>query len=220
MTSSGVEVNESASYPRLRGLLHAIGAPIVVIAGVVLVLTASDGVARTAGIVFTVATFVNFSASAAMHRGRWGRRMRAFVARVDHVSIFLLIAGSYTAFALLLLQGDARIAMLVTAWGGALIGISVRLFWFGAPRWVHTSAYLILGWLAVFYAGDFASFHNSAVPVLLAVGGVCYSLGGLVYGTRRPDPWPRWYGFHEVFHTLAILGFVAHYAALYIAVNG
>jgi hemolysin III len=200
-------------------MLHAVGAPLVLLAGIVLVLFAPENVGRVAGISFTLAALANFSTSAAMHRGRWNPRGAALIARLDHISIFVLIAGSYTAFGLLLLHGDQRVVMITAAWVGASIGITCRLFWFGAPRWVHTSAYLVLGWVAIFYAGEFARFPNPAVPILIAAGGLCYSVGGLVYGFGRPNPWPRWFGFHEVFHTFAVAGFVAHYAAIYTAVH-
>jgi hemolysin III len=136
---------------------------------------------------------------------------------MDHASIFLLIAGSYTPFSLLLLTGSDRVILLAVAWGGAALGIMFRLFVPGAPRWVYTPIYIALGWAAVFFAGDFAQYHVTAVVVLLALGGLFYTVGGVVYGLRRPNPVPQWFGFHEVFHTFTVIAFAAHYAGVSIA---
>jgi hemolysin III len=138
--------------------------------------------------------------------------------RMDHASIFLLIAGTNTPFSLLLLDGRDRVVLLCLAWTGALLGISFRLLYPTAPRWIYTTVYMALGWLAVFFAGDFAHYSGPPVVVLLALGGLAYTIGGIVYGLRRPNPFPQWFGFHEVFHTLTIIAFAAHYTGVSIAV--
>jgi hemolysin III len=202
--------------PRLRGWLHLVTLPLAVVAGIVLVSFAPDTESRIASAVFAVCSSTLFGVSALYHRGRWGRRGEAVLRRLDHSSIFLLIAGSYTPFTLLLLEGSQQIVLLVLVWSGAVLGVAFRIFWSDAPRWVYTPIYLALGWVAIFYAGDLAS-GGPAVTALIAVGGGLYTLGGIVYGFKKPDPFPTWFGFHEVFHLLTIAAFVCHYVAASIA---
>jgi hemolysin III len=142
--------------------------------------------------------------------------MWAFLKRFDHANIFLLIAGSYTPFAITLLDGGARIGLLAIAWSGAILGIAVKLLWHSAPRWLSAPVYIALGWAAIFYADDFAG-AGSAVITLIAVGGVLYTLGGVVYALKKPDPFPSWFGFHEIFHVFTIAAFTCHYIAASIA---
>jgi len=203
--------------PRLRGWLHAGAAPLALAAGVLLVVLSPPGLARTGSAIFATSALVLFSVSAAMHRGRWSPRMNIVLTRLDHACIFLLIAGSYTPFTLLLLNGTDRVVLLSIAWGGAALGIAFRLFYPAAPRWLYTPIYIALGWAAVFFAGDFAHYTGTIVVVMLALGGLLYTLGGVVYGLRRPNPFPQWFGFHEVFHTLTVLAFAAHYTGVSIA---
>jgi hemolysin III len=158
-----------------------------------------------------------FGCSALFHRGRWSRRTADLLRRLDHASIFLLIAGTYTPFAVLLLDGDSERLLLWLVWAGALAGIAFRVLWLGAPRWMYVPVYVAMGWAAIFWLGDFASTASTTVLTLIIVGGGLYSLGGLVYGLRRPDPLPRWFGFHEVFHTLTVIAFATHYVGVSIA---
>jgi len=141
----------------------------------------------------------------------------AFLQRFDHANIFLLIAGSYTPFTLLLLHGRDRTILLTVVWVGAGLGILFRIFWVGAPRWLYTAIYIGLGWAAIFYFDDFVANAGTAVLTLMAVGGVLYTFGGIVYGLKRPNPSPTWFGFHEVFHALTIAAFVTHYVGVSIA---
>jgi len=203
--------------PKLRGLLHAAAAPLALSAGIVLVLLSPTRTSRTASGVFVASALVNFTVSAAMHRGNWRPWLASLLRRLDHASIFLLIAGSYTAFTMLMLTGRHRVALLVIVWSGALAGICFRLFWFSAPRWLYTLTYLVLGWVAVLYAADFARYPHAAVRALLVVSGLFYSAGGIVYSLRRPNPSLQWFGFHEVFHALTTTAFVLQYVALSIA---
>jgi hemolysin III len=203
--------------PRLRGWLHAATAPLALLAGVVLVTLSPPGAPRTGSAIFAACALVLFTVSATMHRGHWSPRMNTLLTRLDHACIFLLIAGSYTPFTLLLLEGQDRVVLLSVAWGGAGLGIAFRLLYPAAPRWVYTPIYIALGWAAVFYAGDFAHYTGTLVVVLLAVGGLLYTLGGVVYGLRRPNPIPQWVGFHEVFHFLTVVAFAAHYTGVSIA---
>jgi hemolysin III len=203
--------------PHLRGWLHAATAPLALAAGIVLVVLSPTPMTRLGSTVFALSALALFTASATMHRGNWSIRTATWLRRLDHSSIFLLIAGSYTPFTLLLLEGSERATLLAIAWGGALLGILFRLFWVGAPRWLYTPIYIALGWAAVFYFPAFFESASAAVISCLVVGGALYTVGGVIYGFRWPDPSPRWFGFHEVFHTLTIAAFVTHYVGVSIA---
>jgi hemolysin III len=203
--------------PKLRGWMHAASAPLTLAAGVVLVVLSPNATTRIGSAVFATSALVLFTVSGIYHRGTWSPRAWLFLRRFDHANIFLLIAGSYTPFTLLLLHGTDRIVLLSVVWTGAILGVLFRVFWNDAPRWLYTPIYIALGWAAVFYFGDFVQHANTAVIVLMVVGGGLYTLGGVVYGFKRPNPFPRWFGFHEVFHTLTIAAFVAHYVGVSIA---
>jgi hemolysin III len=185
-----------------------------VAAGIVLVSLAPDTKTRVASAVFTLSASSLFGSSALFHRGHWGPRWHGVLRRLDHSNIFLLIAGTYTPFALMLLDGRNARILLGLVWGGALLGIAFRIFWIGAPRWLYLPVYIALGWAAIFWLGDFASTAGPAVLTLIIVGGGLYSVGGLIYGLKRPNPIPRWFGFHEVFHSFTIAAFVVHYVGV------
>ena len=203
--------------PHLRGWLHAATVPLALIAGIVLVTQSPAGVVRLGSAVFALSALILFTVSATMHRGGWSRRTNLVLCRLDHASIFVLIAGSYTPFALVLLEGTERTVLLAVAWGGALLGATFRLLWVNAPRWLYTPVYMALGWVSVFFIGDFLDTGGLTVVVLLGAGGLLYTLGGIVYGLRRPNPIPAWFGFHEVFHGLTIVAFAVHYAGVSVA---
>ena len=203
--------------PRLRGWLHAVTSPLTIAAGVVLIVLSPTSASRVGSAVFMGSAVLLFSVSAIYHRGSWSPRVWAALQRFDHANIFLLIAGSYTPFTLLLLEGSTRTIMLSVVWGGAALGVALRLFWRKAPRWAFVPIYLALGWAAIFVAPQFASAASTAVIALIAAGGLLYTLGGIVYGFRKPDPFPSWFGFHEVFHTLTIAAFGAHYVGVSLA---
>lgn len=204
--------------PHLRGWLHLATFPLSLAAGIVLVALAPDTRTRIASAVFAVSASSLFGSSALFHRGHWGPRLHGVLRRLDHSNIFLLIAGTYTPFALMLLDGGKARILLALVWGGALMGIAFRVFWIGAPRWLYLPVYIALGWAAVFWLGDFATSAGPAVLTLIIVGGLLYSVGGLVYGLKRPNPIPRWFGFHEVFHSLTIAAFVVHYVGVSLVV--
>ncbi len=197
--------------PQLRGWLHLGTFPLSVAAGIVLVSLAPDAKTRIASGVFALSSSMLFGSSALFHRGHWGPRWHRVLRRIDHSNIFLLIAGTYTPFALMLLDDTNARILLSLVWGGALLGIAFRIFWIGAPRWLYLPVYLALGWAAIFWMGDFAASAGPAVLTLIIVGGGLYSVGGVVYGLKRPNPIPHLFGFHEVFHTLTIAAFVVHY---------
>ncbi|MGH3316966.1 MAG: PAQR family membrane homeostasis protein TrhA [Nocardioidaceae bacterium] len=203
--------------PHLRGWLHAVTFPLSVVAGVVLFILSPTPETRVSSGVFAVTAALLFGSSTLFHRGRWSTRTRDMLRRIDHASIFLLIAGTYTPFAVLLLEGEAQRLMLFLVWVGALAGIAFRVLWMDAPRWMYVPAYVAMGWAAVFWMNEFAASAQAIVLTLIIAGGLLYSIGGLVYGLQRPNPLPRWFGFHEVFHTLTVIAFFAHYVGVSIA---
>jgi hemolysin III len=218
-TRVGDQVRETVQEvkPRLRGWLHLATAPLTLAAGVVLVVLSPDASTRLGSAVFAASALVLFTVSAVYHRGRWSAHTRGILRRLDHANIFLLIAGSYTPFVLLLLHGRDRWVLLWVAWVGAGLGVLFRIFWLEAPRWLYVLMYLALGWVAVLYFDDFVRSAGTVVLVMIVTGGVLYTLGGIVYALERPNPFPRWFGFHEVFHSLTILAFLAHYLGVSIA---
>lgn len=206
--------------PRLRGWLHAATFPLAVTAGLVLIVLAPTTIAKIGVAVFTATAAMLFGTSAVFHIGTWGRRAYGVLRRLDHSNIFLIIAGSYTPFALLLLPGDLARTLLLTIWGGALVGVLFRVLWVGAPRWLYTPIYVALGWTAVFFFKPMLAGGGPAVMSLVVVGGVLYTLGAVIYGTKRPNPWPRWFGFHEIFHACTVAAFVVHFVAVALSAFG
>ena len=205
--------------PMLRGCLRAGMTPVALVAGIILFVLAGTTQGKVAAAVFGGTAVLLFGTSAVYHRGTWSPRVGGFLRRFDHSNIFLIIAGTYTPFALLLPPDQAR-RMLLIVWSGAIIGVLFRVLWTGAPRWLYVPAYAMLGWVAVFYFGPLLEHAGVAVMTWVVVGGALYSLGAIVYGTKRPDFSPRWFGFHEVFHALTILAFTAHFVAASLALTG
>jgi len=218
-TSPGpVESAVAALKPHLRGWIHAGTFPVALAAGIVLVCLAPTGTARLGAAVFGLTAAMLFGTSAVYHRGTWSPRVEGVLKRLDHSNIFLIIAGTYTPFALLLLPPEQSRTLLLIVWAGALAGVLFRVLWVGAPRWLYTPVYVALGWVAVFYFGPLLQRGGVVVMTLIAVGGLLYTLGAVVYGTKRPNPSPRWFGFHEVFHLFTVAAFVVHYVAASLAV--
>ncbi|MGX1855456.1 PAQR family membrane homeostasis protein TrhA [Streptomyces sp. NPDC055299] len=203
--------------PRLRGWLHAGMVPAALIAGIVLICLARTPQAAWACAVYSVTAWLLFATSAIYHRGTWGPLGEALLRRLDHANIFLIIAGTCTPLAVLLLPPGQRSVLLWIVWAGALAGIAFRILWVGAPRWLYTPCYLALGWAPVRYLPDFLHTGGAAVLALIVAGGLLYSAGAVVYALQRPDPSPRWFGFHEVFHALTVAAFTAHYTAIFLA---
>lgn len=210
--------------PKLRGWLHAGTVPFVIAAGVVLIVLSPTSETKVGSAVFIGSALLLFGVSAIYHRGTWQPAVWALLRRFDHANIFVLIAGTYTAFAMLLLDGTSRGVLLVVIWGAALLGVLFRVFWTAAPRWLYTPIYIGMGWAAVFFIPDFIDGADKlgtpvavATLVLVASGGVLYTLGAVIYGLKKPNPKPEWFGFHEIFHTFTILAFIAHYVAVSLA---
>jgi hemolysin III len=200
--------------PRLRGVLHAYAFWVALVAAVALTLAASGALARTAAAIYGGGLCALFAASALYHRWRWDPRWRPVLRRVDHSTIFAFIAASYTPVALLVLHGSLRWVVLAGVWAGALAGIALSVAWIEAPRWVVAASYLVVGWMALIALPSLVSALPAPPLLLLLAGGLLYSAGATVYATRRPDPAPRVFGFHEVFHALVIAAALAHFVAM------
>jgi hemolysin III len=203
--------------PRMRGMLHLVAAPMAVVGGLALLVAADSTAIRWAVAIFMVTSVALFATSATYHIGRWVPSTKAMLRRADHSNIFLIIAGTYTPLAIILLPpADAR-TLLIIVWSGALVGVLIRNFWLTAPRWIYVPIYIALGWAAVFYIPQFAA-SGALVLSLIVAGGVLYTIGAVVYATKWPQISDTWFGFHEMFHSFTIAAFASHFAAIAIAV--
>jgi hemolysin III len=200
--------------PKLRGWLHVGAFPAALIAGLLLVALGPTLTARLAAAVYALTSVLLFGVSALYHRGQWSERAVAWLRRFDHANIYLVIAGTYTPISMLALHGNLRVVVLTVIWTGAAAGVAFRVLWSRAPRWLYTALYIGLGWVAASFLPQLLKGVGVAALVLVCAGGLLYSAGGLVYGLRRPDPSPRWFGFHEVFHAFTIAAYVAQYIAI------
>jgi len=203
-----------ALVPRLRGVFHAWALLGAVVGAVVLVVLAPGGTATLSAAVYGVGLCALFAGSALYHRWRWDERWRPLLRRVDHSTIFVFIAASYTPIALLVLHGGLRWVVLGGVWAGAAAGVGFSIVWIGAPRSLVAGTYLALGWVAVITVPELVHRLPVVPLVLLATGGILYSVGAAVYARRRPDPWPRTLGFHEIFHLLVIAAALVHFVAM------
>jgi len=198
--------------PTWRGWIHAGTFPVAIATGVVLIVFADGAAATWASAVFMATSLLLFGNSALYHRFDWGPRTKAALKRIDHANILLLIAGTYTPIATLALPPEKGTLLLILVWSGALLGILFRVFWINAPRWLYVALYLLLGWAAVMYMFDLFQ-ANEAMMILVIVGGLLYTFGAVVYGMKRPNPWPGHFGFHEIFHVCTVLAFLCHWTA-------
>ena len=202
------------AVPRLRGLLHAYAFWFAVAAAIVLIATAPDGRARVAAVIYGVALCGLFAASATYHRWRWHPRWKPVLRRIDHSMIFVFIAASYTPIALLVLDSTRSLIVLLSVWVGALAGVAFSLAWIDAPRPMTAAAYIAVGWVIVIAAPDVVHGIGVVAALLFLAGGLLYSTGATVYALQRPDPWPKVFGFHEVFHALVVAAALAHFVAM------
>jgi hemolysin III len=209
--SSGFPVVEETK-PTLRGWLHAGILPIVIAGGVLLIVFGNGAAAKVAGAIFFACSFLLFGNSALYHRFNWKPKTKLILKRIDHANIFLLIAGSYTPITMLALPFEQGLYLLIAIWSLTIIGIGFRVFWIGAPRWLYTIIYVGMGWGAIVYVRDFMA-ANLPMMILILAGGLAYTIGAVVYGLKRPNPIPKHFGFHEIFHTLTVLAFGCHWTA-------
>ncbi|MBW3091374.1 hemolysin III family protein [Bifidobacterium sp. 82T10] len=205
--------------PLLRGWIHAVATPLALAAGIVLICLAQGAGLKWACAVFMTCSLVLFGNSAAYHLGDWSPRVTDVLRRIDHMNIFLLIAGTYTpvSFALAPHWRDAIIAGM---WACTLVALVIHVIWIGAPRWLYVIVYIIFGVSGVAFMSLFwtSPYAGPTVVILLGAGGACYIAGAIVYGLRRPDPWPRVFGFHEIFHTGTVAGYACHMVAIYMVI--
>jgi hemolysin III len=200
--------------PRLRGVSHQYAFFVALAAGAALVVLARGGEARAAVAVYALSLCAMFGASALYHRIDWSPRPRAWLRRLDHSMIFVLVAGTYTPFAVLVLAPALGWTLLGIVWGGAIAGVVLTLVWVEAPRWLNAAVYVALGWVAIVAMPQLVDRAGLAAAALLASGGLLYTIGALVYARRRPDPVPAVFGYHEVFHVLVIAAALTHFAAV------
>ena len=209
-----------AAKPRLRGWIHAGTAPLALAACIVLTILAPSAAMSWACAAYLVCSLLLFANSGVYHisNGHFPHAVSTALQRVDHANIYLLIAGTYTPLSVALLDAGTARLILSLAWGGAALGIVSCLAWPTAPRWLSTALYIVLGWVSVWFLPQFWVSGGPAIVWLLVAGGVTYTLGGLVYARKSPDPLPRWFGFHEIFHVCTVLAWACHCTACYLAV--
>jgi hemolysin III len=216
--SSGLEpaaaVPEARVKPRLRGVFHQYAFFVSLASGTLLVLLATTTRATVAAAIYAASVSALFGVSALYHRVTWAPQARRRMRRLDHSMIFLLIAGTYTPVALLVLQHTLATVVLAVVWAGAAAGVVLELAWSRAPRWLGGTVYLALGWVAVVATPQLFARLGVTGGLLIVAGGLAYSAGAAVYARRRPDPAPAVFGYHEVFHLLVIAGVAAHYLAI------
>jgi hemolysin III len=200
--------------PRLRGKLHAWSFPAAVALAVVLIWSAPSGVPTLAAAVFGACVAIMLGTSALYHRVLWAPKARRMMRRADHAAIYLLIAGTYTPYGLLVLEGSWRWAVLAIVWAGAAAAIVQKFVWVDAPTWVAAAIGLALGWVGVVAFPEIIRDTGVTGTMLLALGGLLYTVGAVVYACKRPDPVPRVFGYHELFHTLVVGAALCQYAAI------
>ena len=207
--------------PRLRGWLHAYAAAVSIASGAVMIAVAAavkGGPAAATTSIYCATVTLLFGTSALYHRLNWRPATRRLMKRLDHSMIFVFIAGTYTPIAALTLPRTPATAVLIAVWSGAVIGVGLQTLWPSAPRWLSAPCYIALGWVAVFVMPDL--LHNAGVAafVLIVTGGAVYTIGGIVYALKRPNPVPGVFGFHEVFHLCTLVAAACHYVAIWFAI--
>jgi hemolysin III len=210
----GRDTTGALERPSLRGVFHLWAFVLFSTLGAVLVATAPGARERLAGAVFGAALALTFGVSALYHRVTWRPATRRVMRRLDHAAIYLLIAGTYTPYGLLVLSGAWQFSVLGIVWIGAALAIAQRLVWVDAPKWVAAFAGITLGWVGVVAFPQIVSETGSAGTALVVAGGLLYTLGAIVYVLQRPDPVPAVFGYHEVFHALTIGAAACQFAAI------
>ena len=194
--------------------------PLALVARLVLITIITELRGRITLTIFTLTAVSLFTCSAIYHRIPWGPSAKAIWRRIDHANIPLLIAGTYTPFAIYLLDKSQAVILLSLVWGGALLSGVFRVFWLGAPRWLYVPIYLALGWAALIYLPDFYRNGGLIVFLLVAFGGILYSLGAIIYAVKWPNFSINWFGFHELFHAMTAAAFISHFIAAILVIVG
>ena len=204
--------------PKLRGIVHLVMSPLSLVAGLILITLANELRGRITLGIFTLTAVTLFTCSALYHRVAWNDKNKAIWRRIDHSNISILIAGTYTPFAVYLLQPSQTKTLLIVAWGGAILISLLRIFWLSAPRWLYVAGYISLGWAAVFYMPTFLNSDGVAIFILILTGGLLYSAGGVIYALKKPNFSINWFGFHELFHAMTAAAFICHFIAAVLTV--
>ncbi|WP_026422417.1 PAQR family membrane homeostasis protein TrhA [Actinokineospora inagensis] len=213
-------VPRAGAKPRLRGVIHkwSFFASIATGAALVVLAATRSGTAALSTAVYSATVLGLFGVSALYHRRWWvTERARTTMKRLDHSMIFLFIAGTYTPFSLLAMDKPTGYVVLAVVWGGAVLGVGLKLLWPHAPRWLGTPIYIALGWVAIFVLPQLLSHAGVAALVLLLTGGLFYTVGAVFYATKWPNPWAA-FGHHEFFHAATVLAAVCHYIAIWLAI--
>lgn len=211
-----MEETVTEQKPLLRGWLHLGMTPVVLVGGVLLVVLAPTVAGRIGSAVWLAGALLLFGTSAAYHLGDWKPATRAALRRWDHANIFVFIAATYTPLALTMLPTAEATKLLVLIWSVGVVGLVVRVFWHTAPRWLDVACYLGMGWAGIAWLPAFWA-QSPLVVLLIALGGLFYTVGALIYARKLPNPSPAWFGFHEVFHACTIAAALAHFAAIAVA---
>ena len=204
--------------PKLRGIVHLVMSPLSLVAGLTLITLANELRGRITLGIFTLTAVTLFTCSALYHRVAWTDKNKAIWRRIDHSNISILIAGTYTPFAVYLLKPSQTKTLLIVAWGGAILISLLRIFWLSAPRWLYVAGYISLGWAAVFYTPQFLQSGGVVIFILILTGGVLYSAGGVIYALKKPNFSINWFGFHELFHAMTAAAFICHFIAAVLTV--
>jgi hemolysin III len=207
---------EATTKPLLRGVTHQVAFFVAAMAGSVLVWVAPGTTARWGAAVYVASLTLLFGVSALYHRLTWSPQARQRMRRLDHSAIFILIAGTYTPLCLLLERATSQV-LLITIWTCAALGAFQALVWVRAPKWLVALLAIAMGWLGIMYLSELRTALGLATLLWLAAGGVLYSSGAVIYVLKRPDPWPRVFGYHEIFHALVIAAAVCHFVAVTMA---
>jgi hemolysin III len=209
-----LDVTTEPPKPRYRGRIHQVAFFVSIPAGVILVLLARGPVATTVAAVYAASLAALFGSSAAYHRGRWTEPTRRWMKRLDHSMIFVLIAASYTPVAALVLGGTWEVVLLSLAWAGAVAGVTLKMARPDGHHVVGGILYMALGWLAVIALPQLFAQLTTAEAVLMVTGGLLYTAGAIVFATRRPDPSPLTFGYHEIWHAFMVAAACCHYAMI------
>jgi hemolysin III len=211
--SEGFREQPADVKPTWRGWIHAGILPLVIAGGIVLIVLANGMPAKVTTAIFFASSLLLFGNSALYHRFNWSPKVKVTLKRIDHANIFLLIAGSYTPITWLALPQEKALILITIIWSTAILGIGFRVFWIHAPRWLYVPIYIAMGWGAFVFIVDFMN-ANAPMMILILAGGLCYTLGAVVYGMKRPNPFPGKFGFHEIFHSFTVLAFMCHWAGI------
>jgi hemolysin III len=206
--------------PKLRGIIHLVMSPVSLVAGLILITIASEQRGRITLGIFTLTAVTLFTCSALYHRVKWSDKYKSLWRRIDHANIPILIAGTYTPFAIFLLNPSQRKLLLSAVWIGAISTAFLRIVWLRAPRWLYVAAYILLGWAALAFLPTFYKNGGVVVFSLILLGGLCYTVGAIIYAKKKPKLSTTWFGFHELFHLLTAAAFLVHLLAAIFTVFG